>query len=143
MTTIAFKDGVLASDTLSVYGGNAKESFNAQKIMRGKNGALLAMCGDFGPVHSFATALAKGVTNQAPLPKDCGRVVEIRRTGKIIVHEGGGSYPLRERSFSYGSGSDAARGAMLAGASAARAVRIASKVDINTGGRVRILALKK
>lgn len=43
--------------------------------------------------------------------------------------------------YSIGSGCDFAMGAMLAGKSAAEAVRIAAKLDIYTGGPVRTLTV--
>lgn len=142
MTTIAYKDGVLASDTLAVYGGNARESSAAQKIMRGRDGSLYAVTGDFGVVHAYASKLARGEIPD-PLPKDCGRVIHVAKSGKITVHESGGKYPLGTKVFAYGSGSDAARGAMLMGATSARAVRVASKIDVFTGGNIRTLKLKR
>lgn len=142
MTTIAYRNGVLAADTLGVYGGNVRETTGAQKIMRAKDGSLLALTGDFAVTHTYASQLARGET-PAPLSKDSGRVIHIAKSGKITVHEDGGSFPLGAKSFAYGSGSDAARGAMLMGANAVTAVRVASKVDIRTGGDVRFLKLKR
>lgn len=142
MTTIAYRDGVLAADTLGVYGGNVRETMGAQKIMRAKDGSLLAITGDFAATHTYASCLARGQI-PASLPKDSGRVIQIAKSGKVSVHEAGGSYPLGTKVFAYGSGSDAARGAMLMGASAVEAVRVASKVDIHTGSTVRFLKLKR
>lgn len=45
--------------------------------------------------------------------------------------------------YAIGGGGDAARGAMMAGASAQRALAIAREIDANTSGRTRVYKLKE
>lgn len=141
MTTIAYKNGVLAVDGLATY-GQTPESVRAEKVIKAKDGRLFAICGDFGTTHAYAKMLASGTTPN-PLPKDAGKVIEVRGRRSVIVHDAGGSYPLKAKEWSYGSGSDAARGAMMAGADAKKAVQIACKLDVHSGGIVRTFQVKK
>ena len=73
-----------------------------------------------------------------------GLVVEVISKDIAVVHEGGGHWILSIPEFcAFGSGADIARGAMMNGASAEEAIRIASKIDIFTGGDVQTLELPK
>ena len=141
MTTIAYKAGVLAADSLSSY-GDEREDTHAVKVLKSRDGRLIGICGDYAPTRNFAKALAAG-SRLPDLVKDCGRVIEISVRGKIIIHEFGGSYPINERSCAWGSGSAVAKGVMFFGHSATDAVRAAIAVDKHTGGRVKSVSLDR
>ena len=99
------------------------------------------MCGDIAPVRNLVEAVLRGRTVPV-LGKDEGRVIEVMPSGVVFMHEPGGKYPIgRIGHGAWGSGSDAARGALAMGASAVQAVRVAGKIDIYTGGRVQRVSL--
>lgn len=64
-------------------------------------------------------------------------------TGWIIEINKWGILKFPTQDYAIGSGTDYARGAMMAGASAEEAVRIASNLCIYTGGKITVLRLHK
>jgi 20S proteasome alpha/beta subunit len=133
MTTIAYRDGVLAADTQMTAGGWIRPG-RAKKLMRLEDGTLLGICG------TYATALK--AMSQAAAGEDVktvedDTVVRIAPDGSIDIFQAGASYALEGAEFyAWGSGHSVALGAMHAGASAEEAVRIATLVDNETGGDV-------
>jgi ATP-dependent protease HslVU (ClpYQ) peptidase subunit len=64
-------------------------------------------------------------------------LLRLFKNGKIAVYEGTLLSPISMKApAAIGSGSDAAMGAMLAGADARTAVQIAAKLDVYTGGKI-------
>ena len=144
MTTIAYKDGWLAADTLlnmvgmKRYGG---------KITRHKDATgkeyLVASAGNLSDCAALEEWYNNGAIGvpQYHLFKD-----DTPSASMLVVHEEGWvlyvdvygheSSIIPDDHFAIGSGSMVAMGAMLAGASAIRAVEIAAIVDPNTGGAV-------
>lgn len=148
MTTIAYRDGVLAADSL-VCGDNTRWGAKT-KIVR-------ARCGIMGGASGDASAAAHYLEwveslEKEPQPEaapDTTHGVDgllISRDGSVWCWTGGMSLfrmelPEGETFTAIGSGAKLAMGAMAMGASAERAVEIAIKYDIYTGGRITTLAL--
>lgn len=141
MTTIVWRNGVLASDSRSTYGGDTINLGNLKKIHRLKSGGLAAGCGTTAAITRIIAAID---TKAEYVPKAQGTiVVEVKPGGLISVHEADGTFTVPQTGFyAWGSGMAAALGALHAGASAAEAVAAACKVDPLSGGAVQAVRLK-
>lgn len=150
MTTIAYKDGVLASDSRATWAGNVKANcikmWRIQsKVEPVKGEVLLGVCGNLAAALLFKDWMEAG---GAPNLKERG-VDADDSFGAIIVHKSGlysadhlcRIEAMPEEFWSDGSGSQFALGAMACGKSAADAVRVASRFDCYTGGRIVTMSL--
>lgn len=152
MTTIAFKDGVLAADTLTHCDGRVYR--HASKIGHGVDAGgffLAAAVGEAGLCDRFlAWAMGAGARGAAAAPsmragEDSASGYVFRPTGWIEEHQPNGTV-LRFKPhggfFAAGSGADFALGAMKAGVSAAMAVKVAMEFDTRTGGDVDVASFQ-
>jgi len=141
VTTIAYRDGVLASDTIMSIGGCLLGE--TVKIWRSKNGDLAGVCGTAAYLHAFRDWFLKGQKGAPPEAKvddDCmDRGVIFRKDGRIEVYEEGGMFEVTAPYYAAGSGRAEACGALFAGADAEMAVRAAIEHDPHTGGKVIVL----
>ncbi len=137
MTTIAYRGGVLASESRIT-----EKSFiwtdNAKKIWRLDDGSLFAAAGDDDGGHKLLEAVRHG--NRIEFLDDT-RGVRVYRDGRITVFEGSSWSPWNEPYVAIGSGKKYAMAAMMAGASAVKAVEIAVRCDVYSGGAVQWLSL--
>lgn len=134
MTTIVYRNGVLASDTRMTSGGWV-DAGRAVKVRRLGDGTLIGLTGNYAMASVAADQVAAG--NTEPKTGDGARVIQIKPDGTITVFEDDAKHELSGTDFyAWGSGSIPALGALYAGANAEEAVRIAMKVDPNTGGDV-------
>lgn len=138
MTTIAFKDGILATDGRVVVGDTILTD-DMVKILMPFAAArrAVAVCGDFAASLHFGEEIV--ARDWGHWSGDVGEstVIDVLlEEGIAIVYEGVGSFRL-EGTFAYGTGRAVAVGAMLAGMDAPDAVEIAGLVDIKTGGAIR------
>jgi len=138
MTTIAYRDGVLAADTQITSGNNARCG-DVIKIGECPDGAWWGYSGDTQQQEAFAE-WASGSRDAQPAKWD-GAGVGILCTADTRVREwwGGGWIEVTSPYHAWGSGERIARGAMAAGADAERAVSIAIEIDPETGGSVTVL----
>lgn len=144
MTTIAYRDGVLAGDG-RVTQSDMVVSSDTRKVHRLKDGRLFGWAGTAAQAEELLVALRKG--KETPVLASLQALL-------ISLDSGGGSSPTvsyyedgvwrveREKFYALGSGSAFALGAMDHGATAAEAVKIASKRDVSSGGKVRTVKLK-
>lgn len=141
MTTIAYRDGVIAADTRMCVGDSIVG--DVVKIARNSNGDLAGAAGDAS--YSFAflnwfTGMESGACPEAKqTDNSIDRGVIFRKNGTIIVYEPHGHFRASAPYFAVGSGRPEALGAMHAGASAEGAVRAAIAHDAYTGGNVTVL----
>lgn len=140
MTTIAFKDGVMASDSQE-----SEDDFKwpcwSQKLYRVRN-LVVGGCGDSSVILHFLAWLDNGKQPEAaPQLRKGQEFGALVWDGKdlALVDEGFIAIPVDCPCFAIGSGRDFAMGAMMAGASAEDAVRIAMQLDRNSGGDVQIM----
>lgn len=147
MTTIAVKNGVMAFDSkITEDGGHVGYMNKGRKTSK----FLVATCGSVEDGEAFMDWLAAGgVAADKKLfgldrNLDDFLAIAINKTGKVFRYEGR-LYPfvMEAPFFALGSGAPYAMGAMAFGASAAQAVKIASKFDLATGGTVRELKWSK
>lgn len=145
MTTIAYRDGILACDSLYSRGGWAMGV--CQKVWKTCDGRLIGVCGDFAHalrlVHWLRQPESKRTGDRPTLDKDTGTVVEVMPNGKARYYEFGHWHPQTNRYWAVGSGSIAALVAMDMGADATGAIKAAIRRDESSGGRVRSVRIGK
>jgi hypothetical protein len=149
MTTIAFKDGIVAADTGMTGGGGSRVGHTVKIVRRMSCVAPVAFdvagasgCASWG--HAFKTWFTKGENGDPPPiahenQRDDATGVIFRADGSIWVFHSSGRHDLRAPYFAMGSGGSEARGAMQVGASAEDAVRAAMVLDESTYGDVTVL----
>lgn len=142
MTTIAYRDGVLAADSLSTRYGNREGTVckiaKKANLMAGASGSA-DMC------QAFRVWFMTGCKGQPPYMGDPDKSWA---EGFIVMPDGavavfGPSSQWVNQPYggfsAWGSGSDVALGAMAAGATAEQAVAAAIMLDINSGGEITVL----
>lgn len=141
MTTIAYSAGVLASDQAFTDETGRQTKFN-QKIRRLSDGRLAGFAGD---VYTGIALLDWLETGEATPPALEGEaeVLLITLDGLIMLYDKfGRGIVIDDPVYAFGSGGDLAMGAMLAGATAERAVAIAVERDRDSGFGVTSLTLE-
>lgn len=141
MTTIAFRDGVLAADSQVTCG--AVRDGTAKKIGRTPDGRLWAFTGKLRFMEAWREWCEAPAGSTGP---DAPRLPEIDdSTGILISPDGvvrewwGDGWVVNNSSpVAWGSGSELALGAMAAGASAEEAVAIAIRLHIESSGPINI-----
>jgi hypothetical protein len=142
MTTIAYRSGVLAADTMLTvsgsYFGRAIKIFK-----REKDNALAGSCGNADYAAAFSRWFLAGKLDDPPKAeesdKNVDRSVIFLTNGEIWIFEPGGKFQVYADYFAFGSGMDFALGAMHMGADARQAIEAACKHDPNTGGDITVL----
>jgi ATP-dependent protease HslVU (ClpYQ) peptidase subunit len=139
VTTIAYRDGLLAADTATfIHEGNTRMPDRSKKIRRLSDGSLIAGSGIARQVGDFA---AWYETREGSKPDiEHATIIRISKQGTITIYDG----KADERDvtdcpfYACGSGAMAALAAMYMGARADQAVEIAMKIDPWTGGEVEM-----
>lgn len=134
MTTIAYRAGILAADTLAVV-GNYKDPCPQEKVIRLKDNSLVCVTGAFCDLQRFADYLDGKVAEKPDLEEST--VIHFISQDEIWVYELNGRFRFTGEFCSWGSGKAAADAAMLLGKSSAEAVDVAKLVDVYTGGQTR------
>lgn len=142
MTTVVFKDGVFAADSLLTCGGYV-EGYSKKVLKCGK--VYLGWSGSFQAVQMFQRFLRGEEFDKAFLekPDNTFSAITVDPVTRKVVAYTDGIVPevYRAPFYCIGSGSLVARGALLMGATPHEAVKAASKVDIYTGGRIQVVQL--
>jgi ATP-dependent protease HslVU (ClpYQ) peptidase subunit len=142
MTTVAYKNGILAGDGKACR-GDLVLSLSERKVQRLKDGSLVAVVGRPAPSPPFIDWLAAGQEGDAPtLGNECG-VIHLRKDGTLRVYEDGGHIDEPpDKPHAWGSGWQIAATAMACGKSAREAVEIATRLDVWSGGKVIAMSLR-
>ncbi len=143
MTTVAYRDGVMAADR--AISTNALVG-TARKVWRRKqDGALLGMSGSWAVVQKWSEWFLAGERGPAPPlgPNEdsSAHALLVRPEGAVEWHYSSGKATFEAPYYAIGSGSDFAMGAMAVGASARQAVAAAARHDPHTGGGVQFVKL--
>lgn len=140
MTTIAYRDGVLAADSLVTL-GSTKVHGSYQKIRR-IGEYLVGTAGSVADCQAFVVWLRECDDNVPP-PKGEYSALIVGPRGRVREMENGSVLPVPRgaKFFAIGSGGPYALAAMFAGASATEAVKIAAKIDTSTGLPVKTLKI--
>lgn len=139
MTTVAYRDGVMACDTRMTGGFISTVD---TKVITGPD-ALVGFCGD--PIAAYEAAVwLAGETRERPScsNKDDILFLVYRRNGLFLVDGELRELPLKGKYHAIGSGEQAAMVAMHMGATAKEAVKMAIRVDENSGGTVKEYSLE-
>lgn len=134
MTTIAFKDGVLAADSL-IFSNHVRSGF-VKKIVRLNSGALIAGAGEWAMLMPYAEWFNADQPGSQPANANF-TLLHVNQYGLCRVYESGGwlDHDPAEP-WANGSGGTIALVAMHCGKSAVEAVRLAIKLDSGSGGMV-------
>jgi hypothetical protein len=140
MTTLAYRNGVLASDSACQCGG-WRQPGAIEKIWRIKK-RLVSGTGDVNRIARFCRWVEAGMKGDAPEMGEESRGIVIEPSGRVREFEATGEISLIEAPFyAWGSGMPPALGALYMGATAERAVEIAILVDPNSDGATQVFRL--
>jgi len=137
MTTIAYRDGVIAADS-QCDSGDFRDC-TAIKVARNDRGDLCGAAGDLPTAQRVLAWFEAGEKGDEPRYRKeeaNGEGFIVRRDGSIEIMDDGGHYTIKASYYATGSGRKFALGAMAAGATAEQAVEAAMKHDIYTGGEI-------
>lgn len=141
MSTIAYRNGILAADSMA-YGGKWCASPGAKwKIWRLDNGDRLGVttC-NVGAGEALRDWL-NGGGDRTLVPTEGLKAILVKTNGEVHVAEASVLFsgPIEVEFYAIGSGADFAIGAMAMGASAVEGVSCACRHDQHTGGPIRWL----
>lgn len=139
MTTIAYRDGVLAADTLNTS-GTYRDGYVTKIVKKGRILAGASGCGIM--TRRFLDWVRAGMPGDAPAMVNG----EDKAYGHIFMPDGtrltlwpNGWATDRQAFWADGSGWEFAKGAMAMGASAEQAIGIAVQHDTKSGGEIVVL----
>lgn len=130
MTTICYRDGVLAGDRLLSI-GTVRDSHMKKVYRRRRDGALIGGAGTSSQLQTAFDWFLAGEDGPRPFLGPCELIV-VRPEGTVEYHDRHGSHVMHGQFFAIGSGAEIAYGAMEMGATARKAVEIAARRDANT-----------
>jgi hypothetical protein len=151
MTTIAFKAGIVASDSRLTQGGDIMPERTPKVWFSKRHPVIYAGCGMVS--QFFGAGLLLDQMENLPWDNpvwrphgdfdlDDATFMIVTRRSEVYYFEGKFYYPVAAPFFAMGSGSVAARAAMMAGASAEQAVEIACSLDSGSGLPVNIVRVE-
>ena len=142
MTTLAYRDGVLAADSL--VQDNGLIVGETTKIIKCKRGFLAGAVGDCGTIANFLDWVFDGQSGEIDMSAAGSIGVLVSPDGNIRVFQGVRGSCVLALTFGFyadGTGAMAAFGAMAQGANAEEAVKIACRFDCNSGPPVVSVSL--
>lgn len=137
MTTIAYRDGILASDT-GIHGGGYFVGETEEKIFE-HQGSLFGVTGDLSAIVILKKWLEDGrsLEKLPDFKKDNVEIIEINPGGKVFfLYETFLPIHIDAEYHALGSGDRIAIGALDIGATATMAIEICIKRDCYTAGKV-------
>jgi hypothetical protein len=147
MTIIAYRDGIMAGDTLVSSDEGQFVGFD-EKVVKNLLGALWGAMGDNGECHRCCEWFlkAKGLVDlHAPPRFSDGQGLIVFPDGDVFtVYDGYARQSIEHRHFGYtaiGAGCDFALGAMAMGATAEQAVKVAIDFSLLCGGEIHSVRL--
>lgn len=148
MTTICYKDGILAGDTMATRGSEktygVQKVFLTERFLLGVSGSaanILPLVDWFIdhfaaiPDGNDATYLHR-MWDSAPNYHDGYSYILVDREGRVFSNTNAPPMRIHAGCDAIGSGAAYAMGAMAFGASAVDAVRVAKGLDAYTGGPI-------
>lgn len=139
MTTVAYRDGIVAADSRTHIGDWIVPGAT-EKLVR-VDGKVIAQIGDMA-----VCAAILGWIDRPEGPQPTGNAtVVVFCGGEVFIHSDGGMViEQHDRPFmAWGTGAPVAFGAMYAGADAETAVRIACDVDLYSGAPVMAMRVEQ
>jgi hypothetical protein len=138
VTTIAYRNGILASDSLAT--SNGLRDSHTQKIH--KIGPLLVAGAGISAICTrFVQWVKDGMKGDSPWQgQDGGNSFIVMPDEVILVFGENGPWKVERDFYALGSGEQVAIGAMAHGATAEEAVAHAITFDVYSGGPIRTLS---
>ena len=142
MTTIAYRDGILAAGTLCTI----NNSIEGRVVKIARRGPIMAGAAGSAPMcRAFLDWFKAGMQGEAPatqhpVSSDWNYWGLIVTPDRLVTLMASGWMSHRAPYYAMGSGAEYALGAMAAGATAAEAVEAAMRHDTRTGGEVTVLS---
>lgn len=134
MTTIAYRNGVMAADSLTTSNG-ARDGI-VRKIDC-VHGVLIGAAGSLAACQAFRAWVIAGMQGPDPFRNDdVGNGLLVAPDGTLVVFSVTGPATMQTPFYALGSGYQFAMGAMAYGATAEEAVRVARQFDTQTGGEI-------
>jgi len=145
MTTVAYKDGIMASDSL-ITDGSARVG-HVRKIGY-VNGWLYGFAGGLASCQMIEQWIKEGADPEHRPNRRMSKGTQLLMVHEsapksILMFDDGEATRFETNQISIGTGSEYAVGAMLHGAGAKEAVKLAAKVDTKTGGKIISRSFKK
>lgn len=135
MTTIVYRDGVMAADS-QVLDRSAVVG-TVKKLYRRADGAVAGTCGSLEDWAPFMKWFKNPSGFDAPAALFDFEALVALPSGEVLwFGKSGRCTPYTAPFYAIGSGYQAALGALHAGASAERAAEIACLVDVDSGGPI-------
>lgn len=132
MTTIVYRDGMMAADsqtTISTDAGGARK-FRCEKLYRSKDGkAIIGTAGESFPALKFVRWYGSGKKPPKELAGTDFTCLVLTSSGLVEYDGHCEPDPVLEPFYAVGSGAKAALGALHMGATAEQAVEIACRID--------------
>lgn len=143
MTTITFRDGVIAGDTMMSHGDTPITMPGIKVFFAGQ--FAVGLSGDL----RYMPLVKRWVEAGFPLDDhDFSRLWEddwdclvMNPDGQVFLPFADALYPITNQFFALGSGRDIALGALSMGASARQAVEIAARWDKHTNGIIESISV--
>ncbi|MGH8172309.1 MAG: hypothetical protein ACREPX_04135 [Rhodanobacteraceae bacterium] len=141
MTTIAYRAGILASDTQVTSTDGTK--VHMRKIGRLPDGSHYGFAGNVKDINRVLRWIEEGTPKRKkPRPTEEIEAILIKPDGAIFVINDALEFEqILDKFFAIGSGGTYARAAMACGRSAVAAVKIAARFDANTSAPVETLTV--
>lgn len=141
MTTLAFDGRLVAIDSLVSVGDLKLTEDKSYKITT-EDGTKLWAFGA-GSVNDIQECVRRLTAGDLMLPKGDYQLLVVGLDDEPVIFEGDRK-PTHSRGLPYvaGSGAQAAQAALLLGQDAKGAVEVACRVDLHTGGPVRVFDTK-
>jgi ATP-dependent protease HslVU (ClpYQ) peptidase subunit len=139
MTTIAYRDGVLAADSRECDEGIVVDN-RCTKVFRLPDGRLFAAAGSSEDGYRLLIALQK---NHTPPSLEEVSAILVLLNGTFWLYEGNVWRVQKGKFYALGTGAPFAYAAMKAGADARKAAAIGAELDPNSGGKVKFLRLRR
>lgn len=139
MTTIAYRNGVMAADTLITSG--PMRAGQCIKVGRAPDGTMGGCAGSLAASSELLAWLHAGAEGSPPKTDDDVDGIVVRPDRSIFYWSGKVLSPVAAEFVAFGSGERYAMGAMAAGADAHRAVEVAIELDTASGGEITVVRL--
>ena len=140
---MAYKDGIIAADTLCCWGGI--RVWQTKKIIIGQDGVVAAAAGASSDCYAFEKWIKGGRIGELLKFSESFEGLWFLPSGEIFGGDEAGAHdiPADVKYLAIGCGAKFAQGAMAAGASAAKAVQLCIKNHDGCGGEVQTAVLKE
>jgi ATP-dependent protease HslVU (ClpYQ) peptidase subunit len=138
MTIIAYRDGVLAADSMVTFGDTCY--FGRSKVFKIR-GHLIGAAGKSAECHKFIEWFRSKTLKKFVAPAEGFDGFIVKPNGDAFLYLTSGILPFEGEYYATGSGADFALGAFAAGADAITAVRAAIKHNVYCGGEIHSVML--